>query len=294
MFKEFIAVSAALLISTTAFAQNNSRAPGKAGRSHQKERQTMPAKKITQTAGRAQLGEFAPAFAHLNDDILFGEVWNEPAIDLKTKSIITVVSLMASGITDSSLSYHLKNAKSNGVSREEIAAIITHAAMYVGWPKAWAVFRQAKEIWNEKTAAAPLSEKDKHQNSIFFPIGAPNTAYAKYFVGQSYLAPVSKSQIPIFNVTFEPGCRNNWHIHHASSGGGQMLIGVGGRGWYQEFGKPPVEILPGTVINIPAGVKHWHGAAKDSWFSHLAVEVPGENARNEWLEPVSAEDYDRL
>ena len=105
--------------------------------------------KITQTAGRAQLGEFAPLFAHLNDDVLFGEVWNEEAIDIKTKCIITVVSLMASGITDSSLSYHLQNAKNNGVTKDEIAAIITHATMYVGWPKGWAVFRLAKEIWNE-------------------------------------------------------------------------------------------------------------------------------------------------
>ena len=110
-------------------------------------------KKITQTAGRDQLGEFAPMFAHLNDDVLFGEVWNADALDVKTKCIITVVSLMASGITDSSLGYHLQNAKNNGVTREEIAAIITHAAMYVGWPKGWAVFRQAKEIWGGENTA---------------------------------------------------------------------------------------------------------------------------------------------
>lgn len=107
-------------------------------------------KKITQTAGRQQLGAFAPLFARLNDDVLFGEVWNEEAIDVKLKCIITVVSLMASGITDSSLAYHLQNAKNNGVTKEEIAAIITHATMYVGWPKGWAVFRMAKEIWNEE------------------------------------------------------------------------------------------------------------------------------------------------
>ena len=118
-------------------------------------------KKITQTAGRAQLGEFAPMFAHLNDDVLFGEVWNEEAIDVKTKCIITVVSLMASGITDSSLGYHLQNAKNNGVTKEEIAAIITHATMYVGWPKGWAVFRLAKEVWNEEEPA--LTENDKYQ-----------------------------------------------------------------------------------------------------------------------------------
>ena len=132
-------------------------------------------KKITQTAGRTQLGDFAPRFAHLNDDVLFGEVWNEEALDLKTKCIITVVSLMASGITDSSLGYHLQNAKNNGVTKEEIAAIITHATMYVGWPKGWAVFRQAKEIWNEETPAR--SEKDAYQNSIFFPIGQENPVF---------------------------------------------------------------------------------------------------------------------
>ncbi len=248
-------------------------------------------KRITQTAGRAQLGEFAPAFAHLNDDVLFGEVWNEQAIDLKTKCIITVVSLMASGITDSSLGYHLQNAKNNGVTKEEIAAVITHATMYVGWPKGWAVFRQAKEIWND--AADAQSEKDAYQNTIFFPIGEENP-YGQFFVGQSYLAPVSAAQVPVFNVTFEPGCRNNWHVHHAASGGGQMLICVGGRGWYQEWGREAVEMTPGTVVNIPANVKHWHGAAADSWFSHLAIEVAGENCSNEWLEKVSDEDYGKL
>ena len=248
-------------------------------------------RKVTQTAGRAQLGEFAPMFAHLNDDVLFGEVWNEEALDLKTKCIITVVSLMASGITDSSLGYHLQNAKNNGVTRAEIAAIITHATMYVGWPKGWAVFRQAKEIWNEEKPAH--TEKDAYQNTIFFPVGEENP-YGQFFIGQSYLAPLSTEQVPVFNVTFEPGCRNNWHVHRASSGGGQMLICVGGRGWYQEWGREPVEMTPGTVVNIPANVKHWHGAAADSWFSHLAVEVSGENASNEWLEPVSDDDYSKL
>jgi len=245
--------------------------------------------KITQTAGRQQLGDFSPMFAHLNDDVLFGEVWNEEAIDTKTKCIVTVVSLMASGITDSSLQYHLQNAKAHGVTKAEIAAIITHATMYCGWPKGWAVFRLAKEVWNERETVS--SEKEKHQNSIMFPIGAPNDAYAKYFVGQSYLSPVSTEQVPIYNVTFEPKCRNNWHIHHADKGGGQMLICVGGRGWYQEYGKPAQELREGSVVNIPANVKHWHGAAADSWFSHLAVEVPGENCSTEWCEAVSDEAY---
>jgi 4-carboxymuconolactone decarboxylase len=248
--------------------------------------------KIVQTAGRNALGEFAPDFAHYNDDILFGENWNNTDIDLKIRSIITVVALMSQGVTDNSLKYHLMNAKNHGVSQKEIVAIITHTAFYAGWPHAWAVFNLAKEVWNEKSPE--LTDKDKYQNTIFFPVGEPNDAYAKYFVGQSYLAPVSTEQIPIYNVTFEPACRNNWHIHHAEKGGGQMLICVGGRGYYQEWGKEAVEMTPGTVINIPAEVKHWHGAAPDSWFSHLAIEVDGEETSTEWLEAVSDEDYCKL
>lgn len=245
--------------------------------------------KIVQTAGRTALGEFAPDFAHFNDDVLFGENWNNEDIDLKTRSIITVVALMSSGITDSSLKYHLENAKNHGVTRKEIAAIITHVAFYVGWPKGWAVFNLAKEVWAEKPSAH--DEKVAHANQMIFPIGAPNDAFAQYFVGQSYLAPISTSQVGVYNVTFEPGCRNNWHIHHAQKGGGQILLCVAGRGWYQEWGKDAVELHPGDCINIPVGVKHWHGAAPDSWFSHLAIEVPGEECRNEWCEPVDDITY---
>ncbi len=247
---------------------------------------------IKQTAGRDQLGKFAPQFAHFNDDILFAENWNNNDIDLKTRCVITVVALMSSGITDSSLKYHLENAKKNGVSRAEIAAIITHTAFYVGWPKGWAVFNMAKEVWNENENAG--TEKARHSAQMIFPIGEPNNAFAKFFTGQSYLAPVSTEQVSIYNVTFEPGCRNNWHIHHAENGGGQVLVCVAGKGYYQEWGKPAQKLSAGDVVNIPAEVKHWHGAAKDSWFSHLAVEVPGENCSNEWLEPVSDETYSLL
>ena len=127
-----------------------------------------------------------------------------------------------------------------------------------------------------------------------FPQGGPNTVAGQYFSGASYLCPLSDMGVPVSNVTFEPRCRNNWHIHKATKGGGQMLIGVAGRGWYQEEGKPAVEILPGTVIHIPANVKHWHGAAADSWFAHLAFELEGENTSNEWLEPVTDEEYNKL
>lgn len=143
-------------------------------------------------------------------------------------------------------------------------------------------------------AVEQISEKDNYQKTIMFPIGEKNDAFAKYFIGQSYLAPISTTQVKMYNVTFEPKCRNNWHIHHAKSGGGQILIAVGGRGYYQEWGKEPVEMTPGTVINIPAGVKHWHGAAPDSWFSHIAVEVDGVETSNQWLEPVSDDEYSKL
>ena len=129
----------------------------------------------------------------------------------------------------------------------------------------------------EKITETVADGKAAFQREMIFPIGEPNTAYAKYFIGNSYLARISTEQIPFSNVTFEPGCRNNWHIHHATKGGGQMLVCVAGRGWYQEEGKPAVQMLPGDVIHIPANVKHWHGAAADSWFAHLAFEVPGEN-----------------
>ena len=127
-----------------------------------------------------------------------------------------------------------------------------------------------------------------------FPRGGENTAFAQYFVGKSYLNMLSTEQVSIGNVTFEPGCRNNWHIHHAAKGGGQILLVTAGRGWYQAWGEPARELRAGDTVNIPPEVKHWHGAARDSWFAHLAVEVPGEGASNEWLEPVSDEDYNRL
>lgn len=252
---------------------------------------------IVQTAGRNALGEFAPAFAHYNDDILFGENWNDADLDLKTRSVVVISVFMGRGLVDSSLQYHLQTAKKNGVTKKEIAAIITHAAFYAGWPVAWAVFNMAKEIWTEEETATTDQGNDAfnaYQKTIFFPIGNTNDAFAQYFVGQSYLAPVCGQPFPIYNVTFEPGCRNNWHVHHADKGGGQLLICVGGRGYYQEWGKEAVEMTPGTIIEIPEGAKHWHGAAPDSWFSHLAFEIPGENPTNEWLEPVSDEDYGKL
>ena len=127
--------------------------------------------------------------------------------------------------------------------------------------------------------------------SSLFPVGEENRAYAAYFDGTSYLNMLSLDQVAVGNVTFAPGCRNHWHIHQATQGGGQILLVTAGRGYYQEWGQPPRELHPGDVVNIPPNVKHWHGAASDRWFSHLAIEVPGENASNEWLEPVTDEEY---
>lgn len=253
---------------------------------------TMAQEKITQTAGHTQLGEFAPKFAELNDNVLFEQVWNRPGLSPHHRSMITIATLVGKGITDSSLTHHLQFAKSNGVTREEISEILTHIAFYAGWPNAWGAFRLAKEVWADDIKGDDAMSE--FRRSMIFPLGEPNTAYAKYFSGRSWLARVSDSQIPFVNVTFEPGCRNNWHIHHATKGGGQMLVGVAGQGWYQEEGKPAQEILPGTVIHIPANVKHWHGAKAGSWFSHLAFELDGDNTSNEWLEPVTDEQYLKL
>ena len=130
-----------------------------------------------------------------------------------------------------------------------------------------------------------------------FGTGIPNAMFAKYFIGESFLNPLTDFQngeFPIFNVTFEPGCRNNWHIHNANKGGGQILICTAGEGWYQEEGKEAKELKEGSVVVIPVGKKHWHGAKKDSWFSHISLEIPGENTSNEWLEPVTDEYYNSL
>ena len=141
------------------------------------------------------------------------------------------------------------------------------------------------------------ADKGQFDEANVFGQGIPNDMFAQYFAGNSYLNPLTDFQngeFPLFNVTFEPGCRNSWHIHHADKGGGQVLVCTAGEGWYQEEGKEAVELKEGSIIVIPANAKHWHGAKKDSWFSHISIEVPGENTSNEWLEPVDAADYEAL
>lgn len=241
-----------------------------------------------QTAGRDILGNLAPEFARLNDDVLFGEIWaRESKLSLHDRSIITISSLMSQGLFPQ-LKSHFELGKKHGVTKEEAIEIVTQIAFYAGWPKAWSAFGLIKEVYGDETV--------KEEHGGFFGQGEPNVNFAKYFIGNSYLKPLTNPKCGLFiaNVTFEPKCRNNWHIHHADKGGGQILICVDGEGWYQEEGKLAQSLKPGDVVTIPANVKHWHGAKKDNWFSHLSIEVPGENTSNEWLEAVSDEYYNSL
>ena len=238
-----------------------------------------------QTAGRDHLGELAPKFAELNDDVLFGEVWSrEEQLSARDRRMITIAALFSAGLYPQ-LKAHLAIGREHGVTKEEAVEIVTQLAFYCGWPKAWSTFPLIAEVYGEEKNTVP---------ALTLPVGEPNNAFAQYFIGQSYLKPMTTEQVPTFNVTFEPGCRNNWHVHRADKGGGQLLICVHGRGWYQEWGKEPRELRPGDVVNIPANVKHWHGAAKDSWFQHIAQEIPAVNGSNEWLEPVDDETYNKL
>lgn len=148
----------------------------------------------------------------------------------------------------------------------------------------------------ELPEAIPQGVTDFERENVFGK-GVPNDGFAQYFIGNSYLNPMFKPEKGkpfVVNVTFEPGCRNNWHIHRATSGGGQILVCTAGEGWYQQFGKKPQRLQPGSIVSIPAGVKHWHGAKKESWFSHLSIEVPGENGSTEWLEPLTDKEYNIL
>ena len=212
---------------------------------------------------------------------------------LRDRSIVTVVSLMSQGLTDSSFKYISNRPKRTGDPDRDgrnphPCRILRRMAQGMG------CIPHGKRGMGRRCRKRGRSSVEAYAQTIFFPVGQPNDAYARYFTGQSYLAPIVKEGVPVANVTFEPGCRNNWHIHKASKGGGQTLICVGGHGYYQEWGKNPVELLPGDAVHIPAGVKHWHGAAPDSWFSHLAIEVPGEDSSNEWLEPVDEKEYAKL
>lgn len=232
----------------------------------------MEKKKVT--TGRDYLGNFAPLFATLNDDVLFGKIWSrEENLSARDRSMITISALMGAGILDTSLKGHLEKAKENGITKEEIVEIITQLAFYVGWPKAWSAFAMAMEVYENGIS-------DVHS---LFGMGNIHEDY-EHFSGKVYIKEIWSFDKPVLidNVTFEPGCINNWHIHKA----GQTLFVTDGIGYYQEYGKPAIKLHKGDIVEIPAGVKHWHGASKDSFFSHLAIEDYSKG-EPEWLEKVS-------
>lgn len=207
-----------------------------------------------------KLFEFAPAIDEYLKAHLFGDIFARDNVDWQTRELATIAMLASRDGVESQLNSHINIGKHNGLTDDQVAEILDIAG---------------------ETGA----------KSVLFGFGTENIAYAKYFIGKSYLQPLTSEGISSANVTFEPRCRNNWHIHHKT---GQTLFVVAGRGWYQEWGKSAQELKAGDVVNIPEGVKHWHGAAKDSWFTHIAISVPNEGASAEWLEPVTDEEYDKL
>lgn len=229
---------------------------------------------------------FAPRMDYYLKAHLFGDVFASDVLSEADREMVTVSAVSALDGCDSQLMSHVGGALNMGVTKKQLRSIPEILENRVGAMEAYRVRKALSVILNEKfTEGAPV-------DFSVWPKGERNTAYAKYFIGESYLAPMDAQDGGPVNVTFEPRCRNNWHIHHNSV---QVLICVAGRGWYQEEGKEAVEMLPGTVIVVPAGVKHWHGAAKDSWFQHLTYTTKvGGNASNEWLEPVTDEEYDKL
>lgn len=222
--------------------------------------------KLTGSEVKGALFDFAPAIDEYLKAHLFGDIFARDNLDWKTRELATIAALASMQGVESQRDAHIGIGKHNGITDEQIADILVIAQNNV-----------------------KQSRPSKDWSPI--PLGDENTAYAKYFIGKSYLAPLSKDQVNVSGVTFEPACRNNWHVHEASSGGGQILICTAGVGYYQEWGKPARKLTVGDTVNIPAGVKHWHGAAPDSWFQHIAISVPGDGLGNTWLEPVSDDDY---
>ena len=197
---------------------------------------------------------------------LFGDIFARDVLDWRTREIVTIAALAARPETEPQMKAHIAIGKVNGVTDAQAAEIVRRVQL-------------------------PRNPADLPRDWSPIPVGEPNTAYAKYFIGNSYLHKLTLDQVPAFGVTFEPGCRNNWHIHHAKIGGGQMLIVTAGEGFYQEWGKPARRLRKGDTVNIPANVKHWHGAAPNCWFQHIALEVPGTGQSNEWCEPVDDKAY---
>lgn len=204
--------------------------------------------------------DFAPAIDAFLKAHLFGDIFMQPTVDWQTRELATIAMLASLDKTKSQLNSHIAIGKHNGLSDAAVDELLA----------------EVKRLKAER---------------VLFGFGEENTAYAPYFTGKSYLAPLTQGEISSANVTFEPGARNNWHIHHKN---GQTLLVVAGKGWYQEEGKPARALTAGDVVQIPAGVKHWHGATSDSWFSHISLSVPHPESETEWLEPVQEADYLQL
>ena len=215
---------------------------------------------------KGPLFDFHPQLDEYLKTHLFGDIFARGNVDWRTREIVTIAALAARPETAPQMKAHIAIGKVNGVTDAQAAEIVRRVQL-------------------------PRNPADLPRDWSPIPVGEPNTAYAKYFIGNSYLHKLTLDQVPAFGVTFEPGCRNNWHIHHAKTGGGQMLIVTAGEGFYQEWGKPARRLKKGDTVNIPANVKHWHGAAPDSWFQHIALEVPGTEQSNEWCEPVDDKAY---
>ncbi len=247
-------------------------------------------------AGR--LYDFAPAIDQFLKGHLFGDIFQRDVLNWQERELATVAALANIDGVNPQLQAHMAISRHNGLTDEQLRELVGVLRGKCG-PKvadnAAAVLDKVLGTGKQTAGERPAVEAAKSMGDAagigLFPRGDRNDAYAKYFTGTSYLKMLSTERVKIANVTFEPGCRNFWHIHRK---GGQILLVTGGRGWYQQWGKPARELRPGDVVNIPPETKHWHGAAKDSWFDHLAVAVPAEGASHEWLEPVSDEAYQKL
>jgi len=239
----------------------------------------------TKLTGKPYNFAFAPATDYYLKAHLFGDIFARDVLTYAERELVTVGALSALPGAEPQLKAHISGARNMGVADGELHAVPQTLREKVGETEGYRAAKMVAEVFGE-----PFDE-GKPVGQMIFPKGQPNTAYAKYFIGNSYLAPLLSEGLHMSNVTFEPRCRNNWHIHHK---GGQILICVGGEGWYQAWGEKARRLKPGDVVNIPAGVKHWHGAAANSWFQHIAIAVPAEGATNEWLEPVEDAAYNAL
>ena len=215
---------------------------------------------------KGALFDFHPQLDEYLKAHLFGDIFQRDNLDWRTRELVTIAALAARPETAPQLQAHIAIGKNNGITDAQATAIVRHVQ-------------------------CPSDPSRLPSDWSPIPVGEPNTAYAKYFIGKSYLHKLTLDQVPAFGVTFAPGCRNNWHVHHAKTGGGQILIVTAGEGYYQEWGKPARRIKKGDTVNVLAGTKHWHGAAPECWFQHLALEAPGTEQTNEWLEPVDDAAY---